>query len=92
MAEYVFPNKEVMHQQVETNGWNTPPLMKELQQKVRDAGLWNLFLPTIYGKYSSRLTNLDYVPLAEIMGYVHWGPEVFNCAAPDTGNMEVLAK
>jgi len=92
MGEYVYPNEEKMHQQVEQDRWNTPPLMKELQVKAREAGLWNLFLPTIYGEYSAGLTNLEYAPLAEVMGKVHWGSEVFNCAAPDTGNMEVLAK
>ncbi len=92
MDEYVYPNEDKMHQQVAESNWNTPPIMKELQAKARELGLWNLFLPPIYGDYSPGLTNLEYAPLAEIMGRVHWAPEVFNCAAPDTGNMEVLAK
>ncbi len=92
MDEHVYPNEMLMHQQVEQDRWKTPPLMKKLQQKAREIGLWNLFLPPVYGEYSPGLTNLEYAPLAEVMGKVHWAPEVFNCAAPDTGNMEVLAK
>jgi acyl-CoA dehydrogenase len=92
MDEHVYPNEMLMHQQVEQDRWKTPPLMKKLQQKAREIGLWNLFLPPVYGEYSAGLTNLEYAPLAEVMGKVHWAPEVFNCAAPDTGNMEVLAK
>jgi acyl-CoA dehydrogenase len=92
MDEHVYPNEMLMHQQVEQDRWKTPPLMKKLQQKAREIGLWNLFLPPVYGQYSAGLTNLEYAPLAEVMGKVHWAPEVFNCGAPDTGNMEVLAK
>lgn len=92
MERYVFPNEEKMHQQVAQDPWTTPPLMEELKMKAKAEGLWNLFLPVSYGKYSAGLTNLEYAPLAEIMGQVMWAPEVFNCAAPDTGNMEVLAK
>ena len=92
MDEHVYPNEAEMHAQVEADQWNTPVLMQELKAKAKAAGLWNLFLPLSYGKYSAGLTNLEYAPLAEQMGKVHWAPEVFNCAAPDTGNMEVLAK
>ncbi len=94
MNRYVFPVEEEMHQQVAQDPWSTPPLMEELKAKAKAEGLWNLFLPVSYGKYSAGLTNLEYAPpLAEIMGgQVMWAPEVFNCAAPDTGNMEVLAK
>ncbi|MEM5505633.1 acyl-CoA dehydrogenase family protein [Shewanella frigidimarina] len=88
----VFPVEEEMHRQVELDPWSTPPLMEELKAKAQAEGLWNLFLPVAYGKYSAGLTNLEYAPLAEIMGKVMWASEVFNCAAPDTGNMEVLAK
>ncbi|MDP7593888.1 MAG: acyl-CoA dehydrogenase family protein [Litorilituus sp.] len=92
MDEYIFPLEEEMHRQVNEEPWSTPPLLEELKAKAKAQGLWNLFLPVSYGKYSAGLTNLEYAPLAEIMGQVMWAPEVFNCAAPDTGNMEVLAK
>lgn len=92
MEEHIYPNEAKMHKQVEQNNWSTPPLMEALKAKAKAQGLWNLFLPLAYGKYSAGLTNLEYAPLAEIMGKVMWAPEVFNCAAPDTGNMEVLAK
>jgi len=92
MDEHVYPNEEEMHKQVALHPWSTPPLMETLKAKAKAQGLWNFFLPIAYGEYSAGLTNLEYAPLAEIMGKVMWGPEVFNCAAPDTGNMEVLAK
>jgi acyl-CoA dehydrogenase len=92
MDEHVFPNEVRMEEQLEEDPWSTPPLMEELKAIAKAQGLWNLFLPVSYGKYSAGLTNLEYAPLAEITGKVLWAPEVFNCAAPDTGNMEVLAK
>ncbi|MBA6233835.1 MULTISPECIES: acyl-CoA dehydrogenase family protein [unclassified Colwellia] len=92
MDTYVYPAEQEMHEQVTQAPWSTPPLMETLKAKAKAQGLWNLFLPLSYGKYSAGLTNLEYAPLAEIMGKVMWAPEVFNCAAPDTGNMEVLAK
>ncbi len=69
-------------------GWTTPPVMDELKARARAAGLWNLFLPD--GTEGAGLSNLEYAPLAEIMGRVGWASEAFNCSAPDTGNMEVL--
>ncbi|MCH2056489.1 MAG: acyl-CoA dehydrogenase family protein [Thalassotalea sp.] len=92
MDEYVYPNDEKVHQQVAENPWSTPPLLEEIKAIAKQRGLWNLFLPKSYGDFSAGLTNLEYAPLAEEMGKVFWAPEVFNCAAPDTGNMEVLAK
>ncbi|WP_448211686.1 acyl-CoA dehydrogenase family protein [Colwellia sp. MEBiC06753] len=92
MDEHIYPNEQKMHEQVQVDPWSTPPLMDELKSLAKRQGLWNLFLPVTYGKYSAGLTNLEYAPLAEEMGKVIWAPEVFNCAAPDTGNMEVLAK
>jgi len=92
MDENVFPVEREMQEQLLEDPWSTPPLMEELKVKAKAAGLWNLFLPESYGKYSPGLSNLEYAPLAEVMGKVIWAPEVFNCAAPDTGNMEVLAK
>jgi acyl-CoA dehydrogenase len=92
MDEHVYPNEEIYHQQVSENQWQTPPILQQLKAKAKAQGLWNFFLPLSYGQYSGGLTNLEYAPLAEEMGKVHWASEVFNCAAPDTGNMEVLAK
>ena len=92
MEEHVYPIEDEMNKQTRELPWSTPPLMEELKAKAKAQGLWNLFLPLAYGEYSGGLTNLEYAPLAEIMGKIHWAPEIFNCAAPDTGNMEVLAK
>lgn len=92
MDEYIYPNEAKMEEQLEEDPWSTPPLMQELKAIAKEQGLWNLFLPLSYGKYSAGLTTLEYAPLSEIMGSVIWASEVFNCAAPDTGNMEVLAK
>ena len=92
MDEHVYPNEDVYHHQVDTQGdrWQIPPIMEELKAKAKKAGLWNLFLPE--SRLGAGLTNLEYAPLCEIMGGVHWAPEVFNCSAPDTGNMEVLER
>lgn len=74
------------------NIWKRFPKTEALKEKAKEAGLWNLFLPKDYGNLSPGLTNLEYAPLAEIMGKKIWISELFNCSAPDTGNMEVLAK
>ena len=82
----------ITFQSATKNNWTRFPKIEVLKQKAKDAGLWNLFLPKDYGDLSPGLTNLEYAPLAEIMGRKIWVSEIFNCAAPDTGNMEVLAK
>ncbi|MBD0369690.1 MAG: acyl-CoA dehydrogenase family protein [Pyrinomonadaceae bacterium] len=92
MDEHVFPNEELFHQQIEEGErWQPVPLMEELKAKARAEGLWNLFLPE--SEYGAGLTNLEYAPMAELMGRsLAFASEVFNCSAPDTGNMEVLAR
>lgn len=93
MAQYIYPNEAVYAAQVEAmeDRWGAiPPIMEELKQKAQQAGLWNLFLPD--SEYGAGLTNLEYAPLCEIMGRSLLAPEVFNCNAPDTGNMEVLVR
>ncbi len=75
-----------------TNAWKKWPGLDALKEKAKKEGLWNLFLPKAYGELSPGLTNLEYAPLAEIMGRILWSSEIFNCSPPDTGNMEVLAK
>jgi len=90
MDEHVYPVEVLYREQVAQNRWSSPPLMESLKKRARRAGLWNLFMPdTAYGP---GLSSLEYAPLAEIMGRVLWASEVFNCSAPDTGNMEVLAR
>ena len=74
------------------NAWQRWSGTEDLKQKAKAAGLWNLFLPKNYGDFSPGLTNLEYAPLAEQMGRYLWSSEIFNCSAPDTGNIEVLAK
>ncbi|MEQ8492658.1 MAG: acyl-CoA dehydrogenase family protein, partial [Gammaproteobacteria bacterium] len=94
MNEHVYPIEEAVYDFVHdpANLWVVPPQIEELKAKARAEGLWNLFLPHEYGEYSPGLSNLEYAPLAEEMGRVLWASEVFNCSAPDTGNMEVLAR
>jgi len=94
MDRFIYPNEEACRRWVQdpNNLWKPFPLVEELKAEARKAELWNLFLPIEYGKFSPGLTNLEYAPLAEVMGQSPWSVEIFNCAAPDTGNMEVLAK
>ncbi|MDN5862945.1 MAG: acyl-CoA dehydrogenase family protein, partial [Salinisphaera sp.] len=89
MDEHVYPNEQRWHEE-HSAGASWPQVIEDLKPKARQAGLWNLFLPD--KKHGAGLTNLEYAPLCEIMGRVLWAPEVFNCSAPDTGNMEVLAQ
>ncbi|ESZ89043.1 MAG: acyl-CoA dehydrogenase [Blastomonas sp. CACIA14H2] len=94
MAEHVYPIEAELHawNNDPANLWKPWPGMDAIKAKARAAGLWNLFLPHEYGEFSPGLTNLEYAPLAEIMGRSPHASEFFNCSAPDTGNMEVLAK
>ena len=90
MDAYVYPNEHRFHEEIERERWKPTRIVEELKPKARQAGLWNLFLP--HDENGTGLTNLEYAPLCEIMGRSHMAPEVFNCSAPDTGNMEVLAR
>ena len=90
MDEFIHPNEQRFHEEVERDRWKPTKVVEELKPRARAAGLWNLFLPD--DSDGAGLTNLEYAPLCEIMGRCHWAPEVFNCSAPDTGNMEVLAR
>jgi len=96
MDEHIYPNEEAYAAQLHTaeNRFAPLPLMDELKEKAKAAGLWNLYVPEEYSQYCDHggLSNFDYAPLAEMMGRVIWCPEVFNCNAPDTGNMEVFMK
>jgi len=91
MNEYVYPNEKTYYEQINRgNRWQPTAIMEELKEKAKVAGLWNLFLAE--SEYGAGLSNLEYAPLCEIMGRSFMAPEVFNCSAPDTGNMEVLVR
>ncbi len=91
MKQSIYPNEQTFYQQIEEGDrWQPLPLMEELKEKAKGEGLWNLFLPE--SEYGAGLTNFEYAPLCEIMGRSPMAPEVFNCSAPDTGNMETLVR
>lgn len=93
MDQHIYPNERTYHEQLAgfgENRWQVLPIIEALKVKAKEAGLWNLFLPD--SDQGAGLSNADYAPLAEEMGRVPWSSEVFNCAAPDTGNMEVLVR
>jgi acyl-CoA dehydrogenase len=90
LDEHIYPHEQRYEAEIERNRWQPPVIVEELKQKARAAGLWNLFLPD--NENGAGLTNLEYASLCELMGRSTMAPEVFNCSAPDTGNMEVLAR
>ena len=92
MQKHIFPNENEILEFRINNPWKHSPKLEVLKSLAKKEGLWNLFLPKGYGKLSPGLTNLEYAPLAELMGRSSYSSEIFNCSAPDTGNMEVLAK
>jgi acyl-CoA dehydrogenase len=90
MDEHIYPNEKTYYEQIGSQGdrWQVPPILEELKEKAKKKGLWNFFLP--HSDRGPGFTNLEYAPLCEVMGRVSFASEVFNCSAPDTGNMEVL--
>jgi len=90
LDEHIYPNEQRFYDEIEQNRWSPTRIIEELKPKARAAGLWNLFLPD--SEHGAGLTNLEYAPPCEMMGRSVMAPEVFNCSAPDTGNMEVLTR
>ncbi len=92
MAQAIYPNEQLYHEQLSSDSshWSNPPIIEDLKAQAKEAGLWNLFLPE--PEYGPGLSNIEYAPLCEIMGRSPIAPDAFNCAAPDTGNMEVLVR
>jgi len=92
MVQYIYPNEKKYYESLGNGSsrWQIPPIMEELKNIAKKENLWNLFLPD--SDYGAGLNNLEYAPLAEIMGRSFIASEVFNCSAPDTGNMEVLVR
>ncbi|SDS10794.1 Acyl-CoA dehydrogenase [Halopseudomonas sabulinigri] len=90
MDEHIYPNEALFYKQVKDNKWGHPPILEELKAKARSQGLWNMFLP--HSERGAGLSNEEYAHLCEIMGRVSFAGEVFNCSAPDTGNMETIER
>ena len=93
MDKYIYPNEITYNEQMEAFGadrWQVPQILEDLKVKAREEGLWNMFLPD--SERGGGLTNVEYAPICEIMGRVGWSSEVFNCSAPDTGNMELIER
>jgi acyl-CoA dehydrogenase len=90
MDAHVYPNERLYHEQVASDRWGHPPILEDLKARAKAAGLWNLFLPD--PEHGAGLTNVEYAPLCEVMGRVHFSSQIFNCSAPDTGNMETLIR
>ena len=90
MDEFIYPNEALFYEQVKENKWGHPAILEELKKKAQGKGLWNLFLP--HSERGAGLNNEEYAHLCEIMGRVSFAGEVFNCSAPDTGNMETIER
>ena len=92
IKKYLFPHEQKVYEFSKNNLWENYPEMENWKEMAKEQGLWNLFLPKVYGDLSPGLSNLEYAPLAEKMGSLSFASEVFNCSPPDTGNMETIAK